>query len=159
MKRFARRTWKILSILAIIMVAVQFIPRPLKNTCTAAQPSGIQYLAPLSDTVTALLKTACYDCHSNNTNYPWYSNIQPLAWYLNKHIVQGKKELNFDLFLNYSPRKQISKLESIAEQVQERTMPLSSYTLIHSGAGINKQQQQLIINWASETAAMLQQKQ
>jgi hypothetical protein len=159
MKSFARRTWKIAAILIISMAALQLFPRPLKNTSTTTQPANVQYLAQLPDTVSALLKRACNDCHSNNTNYPWYTNIQPLTWYLNKHIVEGKKELNFDEFLTYSRKKQISKLESIADQVREGAMPLTSYTLIHTGAGINKVQQQLIINWATTTAALLEQKQ
>ncbi len=91
MKPFARRTWRILIVLVIIMAGLQLFPRPLKNNSTAPQPARIQNGLPLSDTVNALLKTACYDCHSNRTHYPWYTNIQPLAWYMNNHIVDGKR--------------------------------------------------------------------
>ena len=105
-------------------------------------------LYAVPDTVMNLLKVACYDCHSNNTHYPWYSNWQPFALYLNKHITEGKKELNFDEFGNYTSRQQKSKLKSIASQLEDNEMPLKSYKLLHSKARLNDNEKLLIINWA-----------
>lgn len=93
------------------------------------------------------LRTSCYDCHSDNTNYPWYSYIQPGRFFMESHIKNGKKDLNFSEFGNYSKRKQASKLESISKQVKSGEMPLASYTLIHKDAILTPAQKREIINW------------
>jgi hypothetical protein len=95
-----------------------------------------------------ILKTSCYDCHSNNTVYPWYSNIQPLAWWLQGHVNEGKEELNFDEFATYNPRRQFKKMEETEEMITEGEMPLSSYTIIHSNAVLSASQKETLINWA-----------
>ncbi len=93
------------------------------------------------------LRTSCYDCHSNNTNYPWYSYIQPIRFFMDGHINEGKKELNFNEFGNYSKRKQETKLDRIEKQIKKDEMPLSSYTLIHRNAILTTTQKEDIINW------------
>jgi hypothetical protein len=92
------------------------------------------------ENIESMLQTSCYDCHSNNTNYPWYSHIQPGAWFMANHIKDGKKELNFSEFGNYSTRRQKSKLKAIAGQIKSDKMPLFSYTIIHKNAILNKVQ-------------------
>jgi hypothetical protein len=94
-----------------------------------------------------ILRTSCYDCHSNNTKYPWYSNIQPARFFMERHIKEGKKNLNFNEFGNYSKRKQENKLDRIAKQIKSSEMPLSSYTLIHKNAILTPTQKVEIINW------------
>ena len=101
--------------------------------------------------VAGVLKTACYDCHSNNTNYPWYANIQPMGWLLSKHIKAGKAELNFNEFGSYSKRRQSSKLKAIANSVKDGLMPLSFYTLIHGDAKLDVHKKQVIIDWFMKT--------
>ncbi len=93
------------------------------------------------------LRASCYDCHSDNTNYPWYSYVQPIRFFMDGHINEGKQKLNFNEFGNYSKRKQKSKLEAISKQVKSGEMPLSSYTLIHKKAILSSNQKQEIINW------------
>lgn len=93
------------------------------------------------------LRASCYDCHSDNTNYPWYSYVQPIRFFMDGHINEGKKELNFNEFGNYSNRKQRSKLEAISKQIKSNEMPLSSYTLIHKNAILTAKQKEEIINW------------
>ena len=97
--------------------------------------------------VEAILRTSCYDCHSNNTNYPWYANIQPLRFLMENHIKEGKENLNFSEWRNYSNRKQENKLDRIAKQIESNEMPLASYTLIHQQAKLSEQQKQEVINW------------
>ena len=104
-----------------------------------------------------LADAACYDCHSNNTTYPWYSNIQPMGWLLANHIKEGKAELNFNEFGSYSERRQQSKLKSIAGQVKENEMPLASYTMLHKNARLTKHQKALIIDWALQAKDSLEQ--
>ena len=97
------------------------------------------------------LRTSCYDCHSDNTNYPWYSYIQPVRSFLEGHIKDGKKELNFNEFGNYSSRKQRSKLDAISKQIKTNKMPLSSYTLIHGNAILTSTQKEDILSWITKT--------
>jgi hypothetical protein len=99
--------------------------------------------------VLASLKTSCYDCHSNNTYYPWYNNIQPVAWWLNSHVNDGKRELNFSEFTSYRIGKQYRKLDAINGVVKKDEMPLSSYTLIHTNAKLNEQQKLSIASWVT----------
>lgn len=105
--------------------------------------------------VQTILQTSCYDCHSNNTNYPWHSYIQPVRMLMESHIKNGKKDLNFSEFGNYSNRKQISKLEAISKQIKSNEMPLSSYTFIHKNAILSSSQKQEVINWIQKTADSL----
>ena len=93
------------------------------------------------------LRTSCYDCHSNKTNYPWYSYIQPIRFFMESHIKEGKENLNFNEWGNYSSRKQNNKLDRIVKQIKSNEMPLSSYTLIHKNAVLNKTQKEEIIKW------------
>ena len=129
---------------------MQFI-RPAKNSSHAVQQADMiaQFNVPLN--VAGILKTSCYDCHSNNTNYPWYANIQPAGWLLSTHIKDGKEELNFNEFSTYSDRRQLSKLKSIQNSVKDGSMPLASYTLIHTDAKLSEDNKALIINWTSKT--------
>lgn len=96
--------------------------------------------------VNAILQTSCYDCHSNNTHYPWYSYLQPTRWWMENHINEGKKDLNFSEFGNYAVRKQQSKLKSIVKQIKSGEMPLPSYTLIHKNAILSKTKKEILIN-------------
>ena len=90
--------------------------------------------------VEVVLQTSCYDCHSNNTNYPWYSNIQPVRFIMEYHIKKAKENLNFNEWGNYSSRKQNNRLDRIAKQIQSNEMPLTSYTLIHKKAALSATQ-------------------
>jgi hypothetical protein len=143
MKKLLKR---IFLFLVLAFVAIQFF-RPQKNIHEGMQANTIANVYPVSDTVHSILKTACYDCHSNNTAYPWYNNIQPVAWWLKHHVDEGKRELNFDEFASYSPRRKFNKLGKINEEVKEGGMPLSSYTLIHTNAKLSDEQKRLIAGW------------
>ena len=144
------RVKKILLVLLIVIIAIQFI-QPAGNESGQVLPTDIAKVYNIPDQVQTVLKNACYDCHSNNTNYPWYANIQPVGWILTRHIKNGKAELNFSEFGDYSSRKQRSKLNSIAKTIEDGTMPLSSYTLIHKNAILTKEEKALIIDWANTT--------
>jgi hypothetical protein len=101
--------------------------------------------------VETILSTSCYDCHSNNTNYPWYSNIQPARFFMETHIKEGKENLNFNEFGNYSKRRQNSKLKAIRKQIKWDEMPLASYTLIHKNAILSSSEKQEVMNWIEKT--------
>ncbi|MFM9989260.1 heme-binding domain-containing protein [Flavobacterium sp.] len=97
--------------------------------------------------VETILRTSCYDCHSNNTHYPLYSFIQPARFFMESHIKEGKENLNFNEWGNYSNRKQNNKLDRIVKQIKSDEMPLASYTLIHKNAILTSIQKQEVINW------------
>jgi hypothetical protein len=108
--------------------------------------------------VKTILRTSCYDCHSNYTNYPWYSNIQPARFFMESHIKEGKEELNFSEYGNYSQRKQNSKLKAISKQIKLNEMPLASYTLIHKNAILSSSQKQEVMDWIEKTSDSLSSK-
>ena len=138
---------KILLGLLLILVAIQFI-RPAKNQSAGISANDISKGYNVPENVNEVLKKACNDCHSNNTVYPWYSNIQPVGWWLDGHIDEGKTELNFSEFISYSPKKQHHKLEEIIESVKEGGMPIKSYTWIHKNAILTDSEKLLLSEWA-----------
>jgi hypothetical protein len=136
------------------MLIIQFI-RPEKNLATGPLEQDIQTVFPASQTVQTAIKRSCYDCHSNNTRYPWYYNIQPVAWWLQHHVNEGKAELNFNEFSTYAAKKMDHKLEEIAEVVQEEEMPLKSYRLAHGEAQLSEEEKKAIISWVHESRSTL----
>jgi hypothetical protein len=134
-------------VLVAILIVVQFIRPDHNNSNDTANDITKKYAMP--DTVQAILKTSCYDCHSNHTEYPWYNNIQPVAWWLDHHIDEGKHDLNFNTFASYSIGRQYHKLEKISHEVNEGDMPISSYTLIHRYAILSEGQRKLVSDWAN----------
>ncbi|HCN83179.1 MAG TPA: cytochrome C [Sphingobacteriaceae bacterium] len=142
-------TKKILLILAVILVGIQFI-HSAKNQSVKEEPGDIFANYPASDNVKKLVRTACYDCHSNNTIYPWYSNIQPVAWWLDHHVKEGKKELNFSEFATFTVKRKKDKLKKIGEELKEKGMPLPSYLLVHRESRLTDPQREAITTWAEE---------
>lgn len=142
---------RILRVFALIFVLIQFY-RPAKNISDEQSANAIQLHYNVPQNVGILLRTSCYDCHSNNTKYPWYNNVQPVAFWLNDHIKDGKRHLNFDEFNTYPIEKKKKKLKEIAETIENGEMPLSSYTLIHDNAKLSVADKQVLIDWANKTS-------
>lgn len=139
---------KILIGLGLILVVIQFF-RPEKNLSDDQRfDISTKYMIP--DSVQAILKVACNDCHSNLTEYPWYAEIQPVAWWLNYHVTDGKRHINYSDFTSRPIAVQNHKFEETIEMVKEGEMPLASYTWLglHAGAKLTDTQRQLIISWA-----------
>jgi hypothetical protein len=145
-----KRIKKILIGIAIVLILMQFI-QPARNNSNSVQSTDLIKTIPVPEHVQSILKTACYDCHSNNTNYPWYSRIQPVGWLLERHIRNGKAELNFSEFGSISIRRRISKLNEMANSIKDRTMPLRSYTMIHKNARLSTKDKAQLIDWATKT--------
>jgi hypothetical protein len=144
------RTKKILFIILLGVIAIQFV-RPTRNNTNEVQKADFVSYFNVPVNVAGILKNSCYDCHSNDTQYPWYTNIQPVGWILATHIKDGKSELNFNEFANYSRRRQLSKLKATHNSIKDGSMPLSSYTLLHTDAKLSKERKALILNWTSKT--------
>ena len=128
------------------LIVIQFFPITLNESDTVPQ-SDFMVENQVPATIKNRLQVSCYDCHSNNTDYPWYSKIQPAAWYLEDHIQEGKDELNFNEWAEYSDRRKNSKLRSIISQIEEDEMPLDSYTLIHRDAILSDEDKTLIVDF------------
>ena len=144
----------VLAVLFAGLIVIQFIhpPKNISNTVTA---DDFNTIYPIPDSVQKILQKACYDCHSNNTRYPWYNNIQPVAWWLNDHINEGKKELNFSEYGKRTLAKRAKKLKKIAKEVKDGDMPLDSYTWIHKDALLTESEKNTLINWATNLSEQI----
>lgn len=139
----------LLLVLIILFIAAQFVPK-FTNDSAKIATNDITRVYLLPDNVQAIFKKSCYDCHSNRTNYPWYSNIQPIRYVLDSHVQQGKADLNFNEFGAYSERKKRSKLRAIGNSLKDETMPISSYLFIHRYAKLTSQDKAIILNWVNK---------
>lgn len=141
--------------LSFILIGIQFI-QPKLNVNNTPQLNDITTTTLIPQDILISLHKACYDCHSNNSTYPWYSYIQPIGWYIKNHINEGKDELNFSTFATLSIRQQIKKYSEIAREVTENEMPLKSFTLMHKNAILTKEETKRLINWAGQMSTQIE---
>jgi hypothetical protein len=141
----------------ILLLAIQFI-RPEPNV-SDDRTYDVSTAYNLPGEVGQIIKVGCNDCHSNKTEYPWYSRVQPVAWWLDHHITDGKGHLNFSEFTNQPIAIQNHKFEEIIEMVEEDEMPLPSYTYfgLHSAARLSESQKSLVMDWARAQMDLLKQ--
>lgn len=139
---------KILIGLLVVLVLIQLI-RPTRNESTAMSANHIekQYIVP--ENVKLILGKACGDCHSNNTVYPWYAQLQPGAWFINNHIADGKKHFNLSEFADYDPKKADHKLDELVEEIEGHGMPLESYLWLHPDAKLTETEITEVVDWAN----------
>jgi hypothetical protein len=142
---------KIIRIIAIILlsafVIIQFF-RPDFTNPSVNPADTIEASTQIPDDVVAIFKASCKDCHSHETVYPWYSYVQPSAWFLASHIADGRRKLNFSIWNTYEARKKRKKLDEICGEVKEAAMPLPSYLWIHRDASLNGEQIKSLCDWA-----------
>ncbi|HLD51856.1 MAG TPA: heme-binding domain-containing protein [Sediminibacterium sp.] len=134
----------LLTLLVILLVLQAF--RPEKNI-TGNKENDISSLYPVPENVEQILVKACNDCHSNSTVYPWYAEVQPIAWWLDDHVKDGKKHLNFNEFASYRLAKQYHKLEEVFDEVKGGEMPLESYTVVHRDAKLTDEERTILMDW------------
>lgn len=132
--------------LAIIFIAIQFVPVKLNQSEIIPKEDFILVNNP-PENIAALLKNSCYDCHSNNSVYPWYDKIAPVSFWVAHHIDEGKEELNFSDWETYSDKKKSHKLKEIVEEVEKRKMPLDSYLIMHGDAKLSEKQIESLKKW------------
>ncbi len=137
---------KIFIFLIVIFVVIQFFRIDKTNPKVDPQKDYFTLANPPEE-IKTILKTSCYDCHSNETVYPWYSNIAPVSWFLKNHINEGRGHLNFSEWGNYSPGKQKNIMEDCTEAIEENEMPLSTYTLLHSEAKPDESKKTILLDW------------
>ncbi|MBW8199310.1 heme-binding domain-containing protein [Flagellimonas abyssi] len=143
---------KIAIVLLIVLIGMQFY-RPEKNKAKGDYVAVFETETQPSAEVKQILKTACYDCHSANTEYPWYNNIAPVSYWLADHVEDGKRHLNFSDWANYDSKKKDHKLEEVIEEVKEGKMPLNEYTWTHADANLSEDQISALLAWANKARA------
>jgi hypothetical protein len=133
---------KIFIALIVILIAIQFIPVERTNP-----PVSLNINAP--DNISNILKTSCYDCHSNETNWPWYSYVAPVSFLIADDVKTGRKHLNFSEWDKYDGGKRQKLLEEIVEVIEDEEMPLTMYTFTHPNAKLDPYRINLIREWVN----------
>ena len=141
---------KALYVLAVFLVLIQFYRPDLNHSNYESAVNEFIQQNNVSSEVESVLKTSCFDCHSNHTSYPFYAQVAPISFWINHHVEEGKEHLNFSDWNNYSIKKKLHKLDEIIEEIDEHEMPLGSYTLIHRDAKLKEESSKLLINWSKE---------
>jgi hypothetical protein len=143
MKKFLQR---FLIFLGLAMIAVQFFG-PEKTNPAVDETKTITVFAPMPPEVSAVFTRACYDCHSHQTRWPWYSNVAPVSWFVIDHVNDARRHLNFSEWTTYDPKRMKRKLEEIKEEVEDGAMPLPSYLRLHSDAKLSPNDVQALRAW------------
>ena len=154
MKIFNFRKKKIIIIyliaIKLLFVAIQFLPAN-KPEIIVDNPNDLIASTALPKNIALILKTTCYDCHSNQTTLPWYSNFAPINWFVYKHVNEGRKELNFSNWNGLNKEEKGEKLDDISTMISGEEMPLKKYTLLHPKAKLYKEDREAIINWPDKS--------
>ena len=142
-----RKLWRtIILVLLLIFVLIQFIP--IDRSAPEVNP-GEDFLNSYEMPVEfmTLVRDACYDCHSNESEYPWYSYVAPVSFWIQNHIDHGRKHLNYSIWTEYEIDKRMHKLEEMMDMVEEKEMPLSSYVWGHPEARLTDEQRAKLVDW------------
>lgn len=140
-----------IAILVVVLILIQFYPAD-KPEVKTDNPGDLLKTEQVPVKVAEILKNACYDCHSNEPNFPWYASIAPVKWWVYDHIEEGREELNFSEWASLDKGDKAEKLDDIGSEVDEGEMPLKPYPLTHPEARLSDEDKQLIIDWAESYA-------
>jgi len=137
--------------LLVVLLILQFF-QPEKNSAPLDPESDMLSLLSPPDKLVTLIRKSCYDCHSNQTVYPWYSKISPVSWYLHRHIQKGKEDLNFSDYGQLDKADRIGVFADFCDVLDAGTMPLQSYLLIHKEARLSPEEREELCNWTEKEA-------
>ena len=146
-KRPSKRS--LLITLLIVFVAIQ-LKTTDKTPIKITPESDFLALEEAPQDVTKLIQSVCYDCHSNQTQYPWYSNVAPVSWWLEGHINNGRSKVNFSLWDTYTPAQKDTLKNKSAELIEKKWMPILTYKITHADARLNEAQRLMLIAWLKE---------
>lgn len=147
----AKTIWIVLIATVVIM---QLIPSGRPEVINE-NPNGLMVNNNIPNSVANILRTTCYDCHSNETNYPWYSYVAPVSWLISRDTKLGRAELNFSIWESNDKMKKAKLLSDIVEEVSDGGMPMAIYPLMHPEAKLTKADRQMIVDWADSYAESL----
>lgn len=136
---------KVLFAILVVVILIQFI-RPEKNN-SRIEVNSITTVMDVPMEVQEILKTSCNDCHSNNTEYPWYSEVAPVSWYLASHVNEGKEHLNFSDWAKYNEDQKSHIIKDLEGELMDKKMPLKSYLIIHENAKLTESQYKTLLDW------------
>jgi len=142
---------KTLLVIFIVIIVIQFI-RPEKNISNEVV-NDITTVMTVPKNVQEIIKTSCADCHSNTTEYPWYSEIAPISWYLASHVNDGKNHLNFSEWATYNNNQKEHIIKDLEKELKSKKMPLNSYLWIHKNAVVSPEQYQILLDWVNTLKA------
>lgn len=149
------KVFKLISlILLLILVAIQFIPND-KPEVVLTNENDLIYNNQLPEHINVMLKESCYDCHSNETAYPWYSYVAPVSWLVVRDIKLGREELNFSHWESQSKMDKAKNLDKIIDEVTDENMPMPIYTIMHASAKLSDEDRHVIAEWADSYAESL----
>jgi hypothetical protein len=138
---------KLLIFTLLVLIGIQFVPMDVPAEVPTKAEDELQ--AP--EEVQAILKRACFDCHSNHTNFPWYSSIAPASWFTKMHVEEGREHMNFSTWASYDDEKKAKYLEKIPKAIKSK-MPLPSYLIMHDEAKLSDDDRKVLTDWAAEAA-------
>jgi Haem-binding domain len=139
----------ILYSLGAILIVMQFFRIDKTNPVT--DPAlDMMKVVQVPTEIQTIIRTSCYDCHSNESKYPWYTNVAPVSWFVKDHINEAREELNFSEWGKFTLKRKDHKLDEMVEELEEGEMPLSSYLILHGEAKLSGEQKSQLINWAKK---------
>lgn len=146
---------KRIGIAFIVLFIVIQVFRINKTITPVNEQTDFMAVTQTNPEVATILKNACYDCHSNQPTYPWYTSVAPVSWWIKNHINEGSKHLNFSIWQTYTVKRKDHKLEECVEMIEEGEMPMNSYTWMNPEAKLTDAQKQLLIDWFKAEKAKL----
>jgi len=141
-------------IIFFLFVIIQFVPAGRPDTIPENE-NDLIYNNQIPESIVNILKTSCYDCHSNETSFPWYSHVAPVSWLINRDVIKGREELNFSEWESQSKMDKAKNIDKIIDEVKGGKMPMRIYTLMHSEAKLNEDARQQFADWADNYAESL----
>lgn len=141
-------------IILVLLIILQFLPKELPEN-SDDRSTNILYVESIPDDVANTLKVSCFDCHSNQTRYPWYSKIVPVYYLVKRDVEMGRDEVNFSEWADISKRKKIKVLSNCADEVEEGEMPLKIHTVIHKDAVLTDSEKKAFLAWCDDLSGKL----
>ncbi len=147
-----RKAAELLLGIALMFVAAQIVAEQFAPVALTNPPVRSDLTAPPE--IKSILRRACYDCHSNETRWPWYSGVAPASWLIRDHVLEGRRRLNFSIWGDYvhDPGTEAQKLSEIVKFVTNGKMPPWYYTMTHPGAGLTRMEREAVARWAAQKA-------
>ena len=146
---------KVLYIVFALFILLQLIPSELPIVTNNNPNDLIVNNKDIPDNIINLLRNSCYDCHSNETNYPWYSKLSPVSLLVARDTKEGRLELNFSNWESLSSYKKAGVLSDISDAIVLGEMPMQIYTAIHWSASLSEDEKKELINWANNYSEQL----
>jgi hypothetical protein len=150
-----KKTIKLLAIVIIALVVLIQLYKPERYFTEEITSDHITKQLPVPSNVESILKRSCYDCHSNQTKWPWYSAVAPVSWFVISDVSRGRGKMNFSEWGKYSKNKQGIKLDNICDEITEGKMPLKQYLYIHKDAVLSQEEKDILCKWSKEEAKKL----